>query len=132
VWLPLAALLVACGPPSGPSASDSLTTPQPPTASVEPDLPPGGRLDQDALSGFACGPDDAGVWTATGTLTNTGTDDADYVVTVVVAGPDSLTVKAKRQVVGLRSGGSEPLEIDTLPLPSDGELSCQAEVVRRS
>jgi hypothetical protein len=124
-------MLVACGPPSGTSATDSPTTTPPPTAVVDPGLPPG-RLDPGALSGFACGPDGSGVWTATGTLTNTGSDPADYVVTVVVAGPDSTAVRAKRQVVGLRSGASEPLAIDTLPLPAEGELSCQAQVLRRS
>ena len=124
-------VLVACGPPSGTSASDSPTTTPPTTPFVDPGLPPG-RLDPAALSGFACGPDESGVWTATGTLTNTGADPADYVVTVVVAGPDSTAGRAKRQVVGLRSGASEPLAIDTLPLPTEGELSCQAQVLRRS
>jgi len=122
--------LAACGPPSSaPSAEPPSTTPTT-TAAVDPTLVHG-DLDTEALTGFACAPDSTGSWTATGTVTNDSADDAAFVVTVVVAGPDSTATQAKRQVLGLRSGDSAPLEISTLPLPADGELSCQAQVVRR-
>jgi len=124
------ATVAGCGPPSS-TSTDSPTTSPTPTATVDAYLP-AGELDPDALAGFACGLDASGGWTATGTLVNSGEDPADYVVTVVVAGPDSTATQAKRQVVGLRSGASEPVEISTLPVPVEGELSCQAQVVRRS
>ena len=124
--------VAGCGPPSSTSATDSATTTSPtPTATVDPYLP-AGELEPDALAGFACGPDTSGAWTATGTLVNSGQDPADYVVTVVVSGPDSTATQAKRQVVGLRSGASAEVEISTLPVPTEGELSCQAQVIRRS
>lgn len=123
-------LLGGCGPPSSaPSADPPSTTPTT-TAPVDPALQ-SGDLDTEALSGFACAPDSSGAWTASGTVINDGADDAAYVVTVVVAGPDSTAAQAKRQVIGLRSGDSAALEISTLPLPTAGELSCQAQVVRR-
>lgn len=127
-----AAALSACGPPSSTSADDpptttAATTPMP----VDPDVG-AGQPDPGALGGFVCGPDATGVWTARGILTNDGAAAAAYVVTVVVAGPDSTAVQAKRQVVALGSGASEPVEISTLPVPAEGELSCQAQVVRRS
>jgi hypothetical protein len=45
--------------------------------------------------------------------------------------PDSTTVAAKRQVVAVPGGASEPVRIGNLPVTADGELSCQAQVVRR-
>lgn len=124
--------LAACGPPTSTSADDPPTTTAPTTTMpVDPDVQ-AGQPDPGALGGFVCGPDAAGVWTARGTLTNDGEAAAAYVVTVVVAGPDSTAVQAKRQVVALGSGASEPVEISTLPVPAEGELSCQAQVVRRS
>lgn len=101
------------------------------TPPVDPDVP-AGRLDPGALVGFSCRPDESGGWTATGTLTNTGSDAAAYVLTVVVAGPDSTATQAKRQVVALRSGASAPVEITALPMPAEGELTCQVQVVRRA
>jgi hypothetical protein len=132
VAAPVLAGLSACGPPTGTSADDPPATTAPTTTlPVDPDVG-AGQPDPGALGGFVCGPDATGVWTARGTLTNSGQSAAAYVVTVVVAGPDSTAVQAKRQVVALDSGASEPMEITTLPVPAEGELSCQAQVVRRS
>ena len=129
---PVVAGLSACGPPTSTSADDPPATPAPTTPlPVDPDVG-AGQPDPGALGGFVCGPDATGVWTARGTLTNSGQSAAAYVVTVVVAGPDSTAVQAKRQVLALDSGASEPMEISTLPVPAEGELSCQAQVVRRS
>ncbi len=126
----LVAGLTSCGPPgSTPTAPAETTTPST-TAPVDP-AQPRGDLEPDALAGFDCGPDAAGGWTATGTLTNTGSGRADYVVTVLVAGPTSTAVRAKRQVVSLASGASAPVELTALPAPVEGELSCQAQVLRR-
>jgi hypothetical protein len=129
--VPVMAALSACGPPASTSADDPPATTAPTTVPVDPDIG-AGQPDPGALGGFVCGPDATGVWTARGTLTNSGQSAAAYVVTVVVAGPDSTAVQAKRQVVALDSGASEPMEISTLPVPAEGELSCQAQVVRRS
>ena len=129
---PVAAVVAACGPPTSTSADDPPATTAPATTMpVDPEVE-AGHPDPGALGGFVCGPDATGTWTARGTLTNSGQSAAAYVVTVVVAGPDSTAVQAKRQVVALGSGASEPVEISTLPVPAAGELSCQAQVVRRS
>jgi hypothetical protein len=125
--------LAGCGPPTSTSADDPPTTTAPTTTMpVDPDVEAGGELDPAALGGFVCAPDPTGVWTARGTLTNDRQSAAAYVVTVVVAGPDSTAVQAKRQVLALDSGTSKPVEISTLPVPAEGELTCQAQVVRRS
>ncbi len=122
--------LVGCGPPSEtPSAAP---TTSPPTTAAPGPVGPAGEPVPDALAGFSCGPDDAGTWVATGTLTNSSADRADFVVTVLVAGPTSTSAQAKRQVLTLAGGESKPVELTSLPVPVEGELSCQAQVVRRS
>ena len=123
-------LLGGCGPPSeAPSAAPTSTPPT--TESPEP-VGPAGDAAPDALAGFSCGPDDTGSWVATGTLINSGADRADFIVTVLVAGPTSTSAQAKRQVLSLAGGESTPLELTSLPVPVEGELSCQAQVVQRS
>ena len=134
---PAVAVLVACGPPTSTSASEPATS----TASTEsgprddgPADGPADGSDIEALDGFACGPRADGSWSAKGTLTNTEQKDAWYVLTIVVTGPDSTdstTVAAKRQVVAVPGGSSEPFRFANLPVTADGELSCQAQVVRR-
>jgi hypothetical protein len=125
--------LAGCGPPTSTSTGEPPATSAPTTTMpVDPEVEAGGELDPAALGGFVCAPDPTGAWTARGTLTNDGQAPAAYVVTVVVAGPDSSAVQAKRQVLALDSGASKPVEISTLPVPAEGELSCQAQVVRRS
>ncbi len=120
----------ACSPPAeAPSADPPATTP---TATTDEPDGPAGEADPAALSGFVCAPDDDGTWAASGTLTNSGADDADYVLTVLVAGPTSTTAQAKRQRVTLAGGESLPVELTSLPAPAEGELSCQAQVVRRA
>ena len=131
---PAVAVLVACGPPTSTSASEPATSSTPTESGPGDDGPAAGPADGsdiEALDGFACGPRADGSWSAKGTLTNTDQKDASYVLTVVVAGPDSTTVAAKRQVVAVPGGSSEPFRFANLPVTADGELSCQAQVVRR-
>jgi len=128
--VPAAGLLTACGPPSSTSASEPPTT-APSTSSSPADAGQSGGKGAEALAAFACAPGPDGGWTATGTLTNDGQNDASFVVTFVVAGPDSTAAQAKRQVVTVPSGESEPIQMDGLPAPPEGELSCQAQVVRQ-
>ena len=130
---PAVAVLVACGPPTSTSASEPATS-SAPTESGPDDAGPAGPdagSDIEALDGFVCGPRADGSWSAKGTLTNTEQKDAWYVLTVVVAGPDSTKVAAKRQVVAVPGGSSAPFRFADLPVTADGELSCQAQVVRR-
>ena len=133
---PAVALLVACGPPTSTSASEPATS-SAPTESGPDDAGPAGPdagSDIEALDGFVCGPRADGSWSAKGTLTNTEQKDAWYVLTIVVTGPDSTdstTVAAKRQVVAVPGGASEPIRFGNLPVTAEGELSCQAQVVRR-
>ena len=124
-----AVVIGGCGPPS---ESPSATPTSSPTTEVTEPVGPAGDADTDALAGFSCAPDATGTWVATGTLTNSGADRADFVVTVLVAGPTSTSAQAERQVLSLGPGESTPLELSSLPVPVGGELSCQAQVVRRS
>lgn len=122
------AAVAACGPPAEtPTAPPATTEPTPGPGSGGPD----GAAAADALAGFRCGPDRRGSWTATGALTNDGAARAAYVVTVVVAGPTGGEARAKRQVLELASGDTTDVELTDLPVPTGGELSCQAQVVRR-
>ncbi|MDF2968978.1 MAG: hypothetical protein K0Q93_2756 [Nocardioidaceae bacterium] len=128
------AVLVACGPPTSTSASEPVATSEPTeseSAGAGLAAGPDDGSDIDALDGFACGLRADGSWPAKGTLTNTGKKDASYVLTVVVAGPESTTVQAKQRVVAVPGGASEPVRVGDLPVSADGELSCQAQVVRQ-
>lgn len=123
------AALPACGPPGETPAAPSATTT--PTASTPLPVGPAGSVASDALAGFGCGPDRSGAWSATGTLTNDGSARAAYVLTVLVAGPTGGDARAKRQVLEVASGETVPVSVEELPVPAEGELSCQAQVVRR-
>ncbi len=94
---------------------------------------PAGTPDPDALSGFACGSDRTGTWSATGTLTNRDRTRVGYVVTVLVAGDDAATAHARRErISGLGAGESVQLRLARLPAPAPSDdLTCQVQVVRR-
>ncbi|HLK95260.1 MAG TPA: hypothetical protein VK365_05935 [Nocardioidaceae bacterium] len=126
--------VAACGPPTSTSASEPESSAAPTeSAPGEAGLPAGADngSDIEALSGFACGPGADASWSARGTLTNTGQHDASYVLTVVVAGPESTAVQAKRRVVAVPAGASEAVRLGNLPVSAEGELSCHAQVVRQ-
>jgi len=94
---------------------------------------PAGTIDPDALSGFACGADRSGTWSATGTLTNRGRTRDGFVVTVLVAGDDTATAQGKRErISGLGAGEFVELRLARLPAPAPSDdLTCQVQVLRR-
>jgi len=83
------------------------------------------------LSEFVCQPDADGRWNASGVITNSSGQAADYRVTVVVAdGPgDSLEGK-RRTLTALAPDTPEQFDIKRLPSDGASDSACQIQVLR--
>ncbi|HKE70102.1 MAG TPA: hypothetical protein VKB55_12650 [Nocardioidaceae bacterium] len=83
------------------------------------------------LSEFVCQPDADGRWNASGVITNSSGQAADYRVTVVVAdGPgDSLEGK-RRTLTALAPDTPEQFDIKRLPADGASDSACQVQVLR--
>jgi len=83
------------------------------------------------LSEFVCQPDADGRWNASGVITNSSGQAADYRVTVVVAdGPgDSLEGK-RRTLTELAPDTPEQFDIKRLPADGASDSACQIQVLR--
>lgn len=92
--------------------------------------------EQDAaedLSGFACEPDGAGGWDASGVLTSSASGPEDYAVTVVVTGPGETSAPGRRKLVRrVEPGVATPFEVPNVHPVGAGDLTCQVRVVRLS
>jgi hypothetical protein len=83
------------------------------------------------LSDFVCAADDDGDWNASGVVTNSTGQPADYRVTVVVAdGPGVALPGKSRTLTDLDPGGSEPFDVKRLAPSGDADPTCHVEVLR--
>ena len=92
----------------------------------------GSRADAAAdLSEFSCEADADGEWGASGVITNSTGEEADYRVTVVVAdGPGDSVPGKRRTLTDLDPGTPEPFDIKRLPADGTSDATCQVEVLR--
>jgi hypothetical protein len=138
VWVlvMLAVGAVACGG----SEDDSTAASDPPSqsatpsaeASAEAESASRSRADAAAdLSEFSCEADADGEWSASGVVTNSTGEAADYRVTVVVAdGPGDSVPGKRRTLTDLEPGTPEPFDIKRLPTAGESDATCQVEVLR--
>jgi hypothetical protein len=83
------------------------------------------------LSEFVCEPDADGEWSASGVITNSGGQEADYRVTVVVTdGPGASVPGKRRTLTELDPESPEPFDIKRLPADGATDATCQVEVLR--
>lgn len=111
--------------PSTTASSDVAATPttQPTTAT------PTGKPAPEALSGFRCEQDSAGVWNASGLLSNDGKAKVTYQVTVFIGQAMGGEERAKtKQVPSVAAGGSIKFTISKIPAPKDGG-PCHVQVL---
>jgi hypothetical protein len=83
-----------------------------------------------ALTGFDCQPDDAGSWSAKGTLSNDDHSKVTYVVRISVAGKDSHVVASAIKNVTVDATSQSALEIVDFGKASAKGLHCSAHVTR--
>jgi hypothetical protein len=129
----VALVLAACGggsdDPSASPTSDSPMVTQPPAS--------GDRADDQVvdaagdLSDFVCAADEEGDWDASGVVTNSTGERADYRVTVVVAdGPGTALPGKSRTLTALDPGVAEPFKVKRLAPSGEADPSCNVEVLR--
>jgi hypothetical protein len=83
------------------------------------------------LSDFVCAADDDGDWNASGVITNSSEQPADYRVTVVVAdGPGASLPGKSRTLTDLDPGFEEPFDVKRLAPTGDTDPTCSVEVLR--
>lgn len=148
-WGPLIAgcaaclfVLTACSPPSAnpptvtPSTLGETTTvpttsvpevppPSSPSATVPPTAPE--ALATDALSDVICLPDGSGVWSFSGTLTNSGPTDVKYSVAVAVGTTSSVTGHAMIEQVVV-AGAKASVRADAFATNAPAGAKCEAVV----
>ncbi|UYM07054.1 hypothetical protein [Solicola gregarius] len=128
----LAAALTACTSSAGDEPDDPASTPSGSPKSESESGPPrvaGGVASPGSLTAFDCAADDAGAWSATGTLTNTESDPADFRVTIVVAPPDAASGRAREiTVTDVPSGESTEFRAKKLPDTAGDDVACSVQV----
>jgi len=83
------------------------------------------------LSEFVCEPDADGQWNASGVITNSSGQAADYRVTVVVSeGPGASLEGKRRAMTELAPDTPESFDIKRLPGASGSDTACQVQVLR--
>ena len=92
----------------------------------------GGRSDAASdLSEFVCEPGAGGQWNASGVITNSSGQAADYRVTVVVSeGPGASLEGKRRTMTQLAPDTPESFDIKRLPGASGSDTACQVQVLR--
>ncbi|HYJ66992.1 MAG TPA: hypothetical protein VEX15_04955 [Nocardioidaceae bacterium] len=129
----VAMALVACGggsdDPSASPTSDSPTASQPVTS---PDVADEQVVNAGSdLSDFVCEADDDGDWNASGVITNSTGQLADYRVTVVVAdGPGVALPGKSRTLTDLAPGIDEPFDVKRLAPSGEADPTCHVELLR--
>jgi hypothetical protein len=115
------------GPSQSASASDSAEAGSGSEAGAE-----SGREDAASdLSEFVCQPDADGRWNASGVITNSSGQAADYRVTVVVADGLGASLEGKRRTLtGLDPDTPEQFDIKRLPADGTSDSACQVQVLR--
>lgn len=83
------------------------------------------------LSEFVCEPGAGGQWNASGVITNSSGQAADYRVTVVVSeGPGASLEGKRRTMTQLAPDTPESFDIKRLPGASGSDTACQVQVLR--
>lgn len=82
------------------------------------------------LSDFSCTPSVEGsdLWSATGTLTNSGREPGDFQVTVAVIDASGGAASGNERTVALAAGDSADIDMGRVRGPADG--TCQVRVLR--
>jgi len=126
----LAAAVVAVAFVSGCGGSaEPAATTAPTQSTADPERRPRVVDAIEDLSDFTCAPDDRGVWTASGVLTNTTRRVASYAVTVVVAESQAGGVRGKQRRLPASPG--EPKQFTIRRIPVNGvDPACSVRVVR--
>jgi hypothetical protein len=125
--------LAACGGGSEePAASPTSDPPPVSEPSASPDRSDDQVVDAGSdLSDFVCAADDDGDWNASGVITNSTEQPADYRVTVVVAdGPGASLPGKTRTLTDLDPGVEEPFDVKRLAPTGDTDPTCNVEVLR--
>lgn len=91
-----------------------------------------GRVDAVSdLSEFVCEPDADGQWNASGVITNSTGQAADYRVTIVVSEGPSASLEGKRRTMTeLAPDTPESFDIKRLPPAAGSDSACQVQVLR--
>ncbi|MDN5853589.1 MAG: hypothetical protein L0K86_12240, partial [Actinomycetia bacterium] len=85
----------------------------------------------DSLTEFQCAPDDDGLWSASGTLTNNDKAAADFRVTVVGAPGGAPSATGRRiTVADVPSGKSRGFSSMRLPATEGDDPVCSVQVAR--
>ncbi len=115
----------SAGTPTPVDAASSTTTA---TVSATPTPSELGALRE--LSDFSCTPsvEDSDLWTATGTLTNSGPEPGDFQVTVAVVDASGGAASGNERTVALAAGDSADIDMGRVRGPADG--TCQVRVLR--
>ncbi|MCK5892237.1 MAG: hypothetical protein P1U38_13305 [Aeromicrobium sp.] len=122
--LPLLIALVlgvsACGGSSGGGPDPSATPSGEATSSAAPE----------ALSNFSCVPGEDGLWSATGTISNSGDEAESFTVDVYIGPADGQERPVNRtELANVQPGGSTPLSVSGLA--AQGEpATCHVRVLR--
>jgi hypothetical protein len=125
--------LAACGGGSEePAASPTSDSPPVSEPSASPDRSDDQVVDAGSdLSDFVCAADGDGDWNASGVITNSTEQPADYRVTVVVAdGPGASLPGKTRTLTDLDPGVEEPFDVKRLAPTGDTDPTCNVEVLR--
>ena len=84
----------------------------------------------EALSGFTCAPGADGLWSASGTISNTSDESESFTVDVYVGPADGQERRASRtEMENVQPGGSTPLAIGGLTAQGD-PATCHVRVLR--
>lgn len=119
----LLSLLTACSGQGGDEAASQEAPEAPASATTH----LGARA---ALTGFECGADEAGSWSAKGTLNNADGAKAVFVVRISVAGKDSHVVAGATRNVTVDAASQAPLDVAAFGKASGKGLDCSVHVTR--
>ena len=123
----VASLLITLALGLGGCGGSSDSTPDPSAApSTEATAAPA----PEALSGFSCTPGTDGLWSASGTISNTGDEAETFTVDVYVGPADGQERPVNRtELENVQPGGSTPLAVTGISAQGD-PAQCHVRVLR--
>ena len=129
-------VLAACGgggSEPAPQETTTASTSEAPAGTVPTTAPPTtspkGKAVPEVLSDFRCEQDAAGVWNASGVLSNGTKSKATYQVTVYIGQATGGDERAKtKQVPSVAAGGSVEFTMSKIPAPKEGG-PCHVQVL---
>lgn len=136
VAVALLLVLAACGgggSDPAPQQSSTASASEAPTTAVPtiaaPTTSPTGKAAPEVLSDFRCEQDAAGVWNASGVLSNGTKSKATYQVTIYIGQATGGDERAKtKQVPSVAAGGSVEFTMSKIPAPKEGG-PCHVQVL---